>query len=141
MTLVPLPDWLPIEYPDQELVYIDMLEPYWGIGKIVTFYPENAANGTIWVQRIGGGEGEDGITDYASMRVSCYHDTRNLATKLSNDVQRVILGHKGRATPSGYLIDFVALDVGGSIDPDLDPDDRRVTANYTTGMRRQYHLL
>jgi hypothetical protein len=93
------------------------------------------------VQRIGGGEDEAGVTDYASMRVSCYHDTRNLAVALSNDVQRVILGHRGRQTPSGYLIDFAALDVGGAIDPDLDPDDRRVTANYTTGMRRQYHLV
>jgi hypothetical protein len=135
-----LPNWLPIAYPDQEMVYIDMLEPIWGVGKVVTYFPENAADGTIWVQRIGGGEDEAGCTDYALMRIACYHDTRNLAQKLASDVQRVILGHRGRATPSGYVVDFVALDTGNTIDPDLDPDDRRVTTNYTSGMRRQHHL-
>jgi hypothetical protein len=38
-------------------------------------------------------------------------------------------------------VDWATLDVGGSMDPDLDPDDRRVTVNYSIGMRRQYHLL
>lgn len=137
---IPLPSWLPLAYPDQELVYLDMLEPYFGIGRVVTYLPQNAENGTIWVQRIGGGADEGDTTDYALMRVSVYHDTRNEAQKLANDIQRVILGHRGRVTPSGYLIDFAALDVGNAIDPDLDPDDRRVTTNYTTGMRRQHHL-
>jgi hypothetical protein len=136
-----LPDWLPIPYPIAEDVLIDLLEPIWGIGKVVTYFPENAPDGTIWVQRIGGGADEGDVTDYPLMRVSCYHDTRNLAIKLANDVQRVILGHRNRATPSGFVIDYASLDVGGSIDPDLDPDDRRVTANYTLGFRRQHHLV
>lgn len=135
-----LPAGLPLAYPDAELVLIDMLEPIWGVGKIVTFYPQNAANGIIWVQRIGGGEDEFGLTDYSSMRVACYDDTRNEAQTLARDVQRVIMSYRHRQTPGRYLIDFVALDIGGTIDPDLDPDDRRVTANYTIGMRRQYHL-
>jgi hypothetical protein len=138
---VTLPAWLPIAYPITEDVLIDLLEPIYGVGKVVTFLPKNVPHGTIWVQRIGGGEDEGGLTDYALVRIACYDETRNKAQKLANDVTRIILGHRGRSTSGGYLIDFAALDAGGVIDPDLDPDDRRITTNYTIGLRRQHHLL
>lgn len=131
-----VPTWMPLAYPDAELVLMDILESVWP-DKVVTWLPQNAANGTIWIQRIGGGPDEADITDYPQMRVATYHDSRQTAWNLARDVERVITGYHGRRTPGGWMVDFAKLAVGGVLDPDLDPDDRRVVKNYDLGLRRQ----
>jgi hypothetical protein len=138
-------------YPDREQVLLDILSVLVDANDVpilgVTRLPPDFEPPLYQVQRIGGGPDAWDITDYALMRVSYYGDTRNEAWALSQAGEQVILGHRGRTVersgfPSdGMIIDYADLDVGGSMDPDLDPDDRRVTVNYTVGMRRQHHLL
>lgn len=144
---------LPIPYPDREQVVIDILQalrlPSDAVTPVPvgTWLPPDWAPPWAQVQRIGGGPDPWDVTDYALMRVSYYGATRGDAWALSQAGESLILGHDKRAidrpgTPSHeMLVDHTSLDVGGSMDPDLEPDDRRVTVNYTVGMRRQRHLV
>lgn len=131
---------LPLAYPDQELAYMHLLRP---LAPTVTHLPAKWKAPIIHIQRIGGGPDEWDVTDYALMRVIFYGADRGAAWALAGQGESLLLSMRGRAinrpdTEShGLLIDFVALDVGGVQDPDLDPDDRRVIKNFTTGMRRQ----
>lgn len=139
---------LPAAYPDREQVVLDVLSVL-SIGdppvpvQGVTWLPPDFTAPLYQVQRIGGGADEWDLTDYALIRVSYYGNTRNEAWALSQAGEQIILGHHKRGIDrpgryaDGMLIDWATLDVGGSMDPDLDPDDRRVTVNYTVGMRRQ----
>lgn len=131
-----LPTGTPLAYPDAELVLMDILESVWP-GMVVTWLPENAPDGTIWIQRIGGGPDDSDITDYPTMRVATYGATRTAAWNLARDVERLITRYHGRRTPAGWQVDYARLAVGGVLDPDLNPDDRRVIKNYDLGFRRQ----
>lgn len=116
------------------------------LGAVVSWLPPDPAMPIIWVQRIGGGPDEWDCTDYALIRVHYYSEKRDDAMNLAAEGERIMLGHRGRSVDRpgtkshGLLIDYVSLDVGAAVDPDLEPDERRVTKNYTTGCRRQYHL-
>lgn len=127
---------MPLAYPDTEKVLLDLFDLLPVLS--VTWLPNGWVPPIHHINRIGGGPDPWDVTDYALVRVSSYGATRDESWSLSADAERLILGHSGRRTPSGYLIDFTALDVGGSQEPDLDPDERRVTKNFTIGMRRQY---
>lgn len=138
-------------YPDREQVVLDILSVLVDGQNVPipggTWLPPDFSVPRYQVQRIGGGADEWGITDYGLMRVSYYGATRNEAWQLSQAGEQVILAHHQRGIDrpgkyaDGMVVDWATLDVGGSMDPDLDPDDRRVTVNYTLGMRRQFHLL
>jgi hypothetical protein len=138
-------------YPDREQVLLDILSVLVDENDVpilgVTWLPPDFEPPIYQVQRIGGGADEWGVTDYGLMRVSYYGATRNEAWQLSQAGESVVLSHHQRGIDrpgrysDGMLVDWATLDVGGSMDPDLDPDDRRVTVNYTLGMRRQFHLL
>lgn len=133
-----------LPYPDTEQVLMDLLRP---VGHTVTWLPPKFAAPIIHIQRIGGGPDDWDITDYALIRLAFYGDSRNEAWTLAAQGEALLISYRGRTvdrpgTPSdGVIIDFVALDVGGMLDPDLDPDDRRVIKNFTVGCRRQYHLV
>jgi hypothetical protein len=135
---VTLPDWLPIDYPDAEIVLMDLLA-LTGV-ETTTWLPEGWEPPLAQVNRIGGAPDASDVTDYALMRVAYYGSDRQAAQNLASDGTRLIKGFAGRSTPSGVLIDFATVEVGNLLEPDLDPDDRRVTVNYTLGFRRQYHL-
>lgn len=142
---------LPPPYPDREQAVLDILSVMVDANDVpilgVTRLPPDWEPPLYWVQRIGGGADEWDLTDYALMRVSYYGATRDAAWDLSRAGESLILGHHKReidrpGTKSHQmLVDHATLDVGGSMDPDLDPDDRRVTVNYIVGMRRQHHLI
>jgi hypothetical protein len=138
-------------YPDREQVLLDVLSVLVDAEDVpilgVTRLPPDFEPPLYKVQRIGGGPDPWDNTDYALMRIDWYGETRDAAWQLSQAGEQVLLAHRGRTVerpglPSdGMLIDYVELDVGGVMDPDLDPDDRRIIVNYSVGMRRQYHLL
>jgi hypothetical protein len=132
---------MPLAYPDAETELMDLLDLIPDSGPSVTHLPLDFTPPLKWVQRIGGAPDPWDITDYPLMKVSYYGPNRTAAQNLANDGTRLILGYKGRRLPSGTFLDFSAVDFGSGIDPDLDPDDRRITYNYTLGFRRQYHLL
>lgn len=132
-----------LPYPDSEQVLKDLLT---SLARTVTWLPPEFEAPIIHVQRIGGGPDEWDITDYPLMRLAFYGDTRNEAWSLAGQGEALILSYRGKtvslpgAPSDGVIIDYATLDVGGMLDPDLDPDDRRVIKNFTIGMRRQYHL-
>jgi hypothetical protein len=135
----------PPPYPDAEQVGMDL---HRHLAPVVSWLPPDPQMPIIWVQRIGGGPDEWDQTDYAMVRVHYYHETRNQAMNLAKAGESVVLGMKGKTvhhdvptTSEGVLIDYSSLDVGPISDPDLEPDERRVSKTYTLGMRRQYHLL
>lgn len=133
-----------IPYPDVEQAVMDILLP---LGPVVSWLPPEFEPPLQHVQRIGGGPDVIDVTDYALIRVSFYGETRNAAWALAGLGEQMILSHRGREVnrpgrpTHGMQIDSADLDVGGTLDPDLDPDDRRVTKNFVVGMRRQYHLV
>jgi hypothetical protein len=129
---------LPIAYPDAEIELMDLL----GLLGVTTttWLPEGWEPPIIQVQRIGGAPDPVDITDYPLMRVAYYGPNRDASVQMSQDGNRLVLGYRGRALPSGTTMDFSAIEVGGLVEPDLDPDDRRVTVNYTLGFRRQWRL-
>lgn len=126
---------LPAAYPDAENELMSLLDLL-GV-PTVTWLPEGWDPPIIQVQRIGGAPDAGDVTDYPLMRVSYYGPDRTAAWNMAQDGTRLVLGYKYRNLPSGTLLDYSEITVGGSLDPDLDPDDRRVTVNYTLGFRRQ----
>lgn len=135
-------------YPDSELAMIAIHRPVAPDGGWVgTWIPEEPESGTIVVQRIGGGPDLYDITDYPLFRVLYYGDTREEAMDLSREGERYVKAHSGRAIDlpgdpaHGVLIDSAGVDVNGTLEEDLDPDERRVVKNYILGLRRQYHLV
>lgn len=134
---------LPLAYPDAEQVAMDLLSP---IGLATTWIPPDPTPPLVVVQRIGGGTDEWDMTDYPLLRILFYGGSRDEAWNLSREGEKMLLGSKKKTVDrpgtasDGVLIDDVSLLVGGLLDPDLDPDDRRVTTNYVLAMRRQYHL-
>lgn len=135
---------LPLPYPDQEQVVMDLHRT---LATVVSWLPPDPDMPTIWVQRVGGGADEWDVTDYGMIRVHYYEQTRNKAMLLAAEGERIVLGHRGRTvdrpgtSSDSMVIDFASLDVGPFSDPDLEPDERRISKTYTIGMRRQYHLL
>lgn len=116
------------------------------LGTTVTWLPPDPGR-IIWIQRIGGAPDPWDITDYGLLRVSTFDEKRNNSMDLSKDCERLLLAFKdgGQINRPGsashlMLIDFTGMETGPSVDPDLEPDERRVTKNFTVGMRRQYHL-
>lgn len=134
---------LPLSYPDAELVMMAIHAP---LGSVAAWIPPDPEPGLIVVQRMGGGPDAEDQTDYPQMRVMYYGATRQEAMTLSRDGERLVMAHKGRCVRSpgqpadGVLVDTAGIDVNGTLDQDLDPDDRRVTKNYFLGLRRQFHL-
>lgn len=134
-------------YPDAELAMMAIhrfatVEGAW----VGTWIPEDPESGTVVVQRIGGGPDAEDQTDYPLFRVLYYGDTRAEAMALSQAGEQYVKAHRGRCIKrpgdpaDGVLIDFAAVDVNGTLDQDLDPDERRIAKNYTLGLRRQYQL-
>lgn len=134
-----LPSWLPIDYPNAQDVVMDLLA-LTGV-EATTWLPEGWEPPIIQVNRIGGAPDASDVTDFPLMRVAYYGSDATSAQNLASDGTRLIKGFSGRATPSGVQIDSAVVEVGGLLEPDLDPDDRRVTVNYSLGLRRQFHLL
>jgi hypothetical protein len=138
---------LPLAYPDAELVLIAVHRNVTGVTYVGTWIPEEPEPGTIIVQRIGGGPDPEDQTDYPLFRVLYYGDTRQEAIDLSREGERWVKFYSGRAInrpgdpAHGVLIDSAGVDVNGTLDEDLDPDERRVVKNYLAGLRRQYHLV
>lgn len=136
---------IPPPFPDAEQVVIDILDPV--LAPAGTWLDPDFEVPRIQVNRIGGGPDEWGITDYPQIRIRWYDETRNKAWDLAQAGQMLLLAHAQKAvdrpgkSSHGILVDYVELDVGGTEEPDLDPDDRRVTTNWTLGLRRQYHLV
>lgn len=135
-------------YPDAELVMIAIHRFVVPEGSHVgTWIPSDPEPDTIVVQRIGGGPDAEDQTDYPLFRVLYYGETREDAMNLSREGERWVRAHRGRCIQRpgdpahGVLIDLAGVDVNGTLDDDLDPDDRRVTKNYTLGLRRQYQLF
>lgn len=134
---------LPLAFPDQEQVLLDLLST---LGPAVTWLPPKYSR-IIWVQRVGGGPDPWDITDYGLIRVSTFDEKRNDSMALSAECERLIMSYRqggvivrpGKKS-DGMLLDSAGIDTGPSVDPDLDPDERRVTKNFVLGMRRQYHL-
>lgn len=137
---------LPLAYPDGELVMMAIHGPA-DNELIGTWIPDEPPKGTVVIQRIGGGPDPQDLTDYGLYRVLYYGDTRQEAMDLSRDGERLVMAHRGRCIrrpghpANDTLIDDVAVDVNGTLDQDLDPDERRIVKNYIMGLRRQYHLV
>lgn len=137
---------LPLAYPDAELVMMAIHGHEPGNDTVGTFIQNDPEPGDIVVQRIGGGPDAEDQTDYPLFRVLYYGETRADAMQLSRDGERLVMAHKGRCIRrpghpmDGILVDYATIEVNGTMDPDLDPDDRRVVKNYSLGLRRQYHL-
>lgn len=138
---------LPLAYPDAELVVMAIHGHEPGNDSVGTWIPEDPQDGDIVVQRIGGGPDAEDQTDYALLRVLYYGGTRNEAMTHSREGESLMMAHRGRCIrrpehpADGILVDYVAIEVNGTVDQDLDPDDRRITKNYTVGLRRQYQLV
>ena len=126
---------MPLPYPDSENETMALLELL-GVGT-VTHLPENWDPPLIQVERIGGAPDAADVTDYPLMRVAYYGPNRISAMNMAQDGSRLILGHKYKVLPTGTLLDYAEITTGANTEPDLDPDDRRVTVNYTLGFRRQ----
>lgn len=140
---------LPLEpaYPDAELVMMAIHRLALSEGAYVgTWIPEDPEPGTVVVQRIGGGPDPYDVTDYPLFRVLYYGATRNDAMALSRLGEQHVKAHSGRSIKrpgdpaNGVLVDSAAVDINGTLDEDLDPDERRVAKNYILGLRRQYQL-
>lgn len=125
---------MPLPYPDAENEVMSLLD-HLGV-PVVTHLPSNWDPPMIQVERIGGAPDAADVTDYPLMRVAYYGPSRTSAMNLAQDGTRLILGHKYKLLPTGTLLDYAEITTGAGIDPDLDPDDRRVTVNYTLGFRR-----
>lgn len=140
---------LPLEpaYPDAELVMMAIHRDVPPEGSYIgTWIPQDPEPNTIVVQRIGGGPDPYDVTDYPLFRVLYYGATRNAAMDLSRRGEQYVKAHSGRSIKrpgdpaDGVLIDSAGVDINGTLDEDLDPDERRIAKNYILGLRRQFHL-
>lgn len=129
-------------YPDAEAVLWTLLE---SIAPTYTWLPQGWEPDVIQVQRIGGAPDLADVTDYPMMRVSYYGGNRNRSWQMAREGESLILGNRGRGIVvedvGMVIMDSADIEVGGALEPDLDPDERRVTVNYVLGFRRQYHLV
>lgn len=126
-------------YPDAELVLMALLEARHPDATVDTWVEGDVPAPYIHVTRIGGAPDAADVTDYPLMRVACYGATRKEAWDLSRAVEVSILGnrHRNIQTENGpVLVDEAAIVVGGILEPDLEPDDRRIVVNYVLGWRR-----
>ena len=140
---------LPLAYPDAEKVMMAIHghRPGDPENMVSTWIPADPEPGQVVVQRIGGGPDAEDQTDYPIFRVLYYGETRDGAMDLSRLGEQRVMAHKGRCIRApghpadGVLVDYASVEVNGTMNEDLDPDDRRVTKNYSIGLRRQFHLV
>lgn len=128
-----------LAYPDAELVLMALLEARHPEATVDTWAEGDVDAPFIHIMRIGGSPDQYDVTDYPLMRVACYGNTRKEAWDLSRAVEVSILGsrHRNIETEGGpVLVDYAAIEVGGTQEPDEEPDDRRIVVNYVLGWRR-----
>ena len=128
-----------LAYPDAELVLMALLEARHSEATVDTWAEGDVDAPFIHIMRIGGSPDQYDVTDYPLMRVACYGNTRKEAWDLSRAVEVSILGSRYRniETEGGpVLVDYAEIEVGGTQEPDEEPDDRRIVVNYVLGWRR-----
>ena len=132
-----------LPYPDAERVTLAILEPVLP-GNVDTWMPSPRPTTFIQVNRTGGGPDNADVTDFPLMRVRFYGGDRQGAWDLAFDGEKALMEAQGRYVEvpgiGAVLVDYVTIALGGTQDPDVDPDDRRVTKDFMLGLRRQYHL-
>lgn len=129
-----MPALASIPYPDANTVLMALLGD---LAPTVIAVPNNFEPPLIFVRRIGGQPDADDVTDYPVVSVSVYGADYPSAQALMASVQVRILSAP-LTEVNGVLIDSSGIHVGEQEVPDVYPDDRRITATYQLGWRRQF---
>lgn len=127
-------------YPDAELVLLDLLEPVGGPDTTVTHTDEDLTAPCLQVQRTGGPD--DGVTDHATMQVTCYGATRAQAWQLYRDAQQAVLAAGGTAVTGHYvtnvLVDHTETIASGRQLPYNNPGFQVVVSEFRVDLRRPF---
>lgn len=113
----------PVLYPDAEAVVMTLLEPR---ALTVTSLPPGFDPPIILVERVGGAPDLENYSDYPQVQVTTYGVNRPEAWAIAALCQVDILASP-LTVVAGVLIEDATIRVGGEQQPDLDPDDRRVS--------------
>lgn len=127
-------------FADAEAVVLEILD---AVAPTVTATPAEFEPPMVLVQRSGGED--DGITDYPSVEVTCFGETRQDAWRMAEQCRQMILAAACTAVevdgfPLGVLVDVTSTVTPAQQLPDPRRDLRVVTASYRLGMRRPRSL-
>jgi hypothetical protein len=139
-----MPALTSMAYPDANAVVMALLRD---IAPTVLALPNDFSPPIIVVKRVGGQPDPDDINGYPVLLVQVYGVDYHSAQGLMAQVQVRILNSPLTAVPlvddtgnvtATVLVDSAGIHVGEVELPDVYPDDRRITATYQFGWRRQF---
>lgn len=131
-------------FPDVELVLMDLVDPYTA-GPVVTALPSTITPPLTQVERVGGAD--DGVTDRARVKITCFGTTRQLAWQATRTIQQVIIASAGTLVtgpntateyPRGVLIDRAVTATAAKQIPELGRDARQIETVYQVDLRRPW---
>lgn len=131
-------------YPDANAVVKALLAD---LAPAVLAIPNDFDPPLIVVKRVGGQPDPDDITDFPIMLVQVYGADYPSAQALMGQVQtriltaaltEVTLVDSANNVTGTVLVDSAGIHVGEQELPDVYPDERRITATYQFGFRRQF---
>lgn len=130
-------------FPDAELVVLDLLNPRVG-GKVtatdVTIEPP-----LTQVERIGGSD--NGVTDRARVKITCYGTTRPLAWRMAREIQQIVQAAGGTKItgpntlaeyPRGVMIDKTVTSSAPKQVPESGRGSRQVETVFEIHLRRPW---
>lgn len=141
-----MPALTSIAYPDANAVMMALLSSRLTVSgqpvPAVLALPNDFTPPVILVKRIGGQPDANDVTDFPIILVSYYGSDYPSTQALASDGQIAILTSPLTEVvlPDGshVLIDSAGIYVGEQELPDVYPDERRITATYQFGFRRQF---